>query len=73
MAKLQGRVATTIHLGPYGCLGNAHSEIREWCAAHGHRLSNVCWEIYGHWEESWNVDPSNIRTDVFCLLEDQKR
>lgn len=67
-----GRVATTIHFGPYPRLGDAHSEIRKWCGKHGYRLSGVCWEIYGHWDESWNADPSKIRTDVFHLLEDQK-
>jgi effector-binding domain-containing protein len=65
-----GRVATTTHFGPYGRLGDAHSEIRQWCSENGHRLSGVCWEIYGHWDESWNSDPSKIRTDVFHLLED---
>src|SRR5262245_35236479 len=36
-----GRVATTTHFGPYARLGEAHSEIRQWCAQHGHRLSGV--------------------------------
>lgn len=67
-----GRVAATIHFGPYERLGGAHSEIRQWCAKHGHRISGVCWEIYGHWDESWNADPSKIRTDVFQLLEVEK-
>ena len=67
-----GRVVTTTHFGPYGRLGDAHSEIRQWCSEHGHRLSSICWEIYGHWDESWDADPSKIRTDVFHLLENQK-
>ena len=67
-----GRVVTTTHFGPYPRLGYAHSEIRQWCAGHGHRLSSICWEIYGHWDESWNSDPSKIRTDVFHLLHDQE-
>lgn len=67
-----GRVARTTHFGPYDRLGEAHSEVRQWCAERGHRLSNICWEIYGHWDESWNAEPSKIRTDVFHLLEDQK-
>ena len=67
-----GRVVTTTHFGLYARLGDAHSEVRQWCAAHGHRLSSKCWEIYGHWDESWNAEPSKIRTDVFHLLEDQK-
>jgi effector-binding domain-containing protein len=63
-----GCVVTTTHFGPYARLGDAHSEIRRWCAEQGHRLSSICWEIYGHWDESWNTDPSKIRTDVFHLL-----
>ena len=67
-----GRVATTVHLGPYPRLGEAHAAIREWCAQHGQRLAGVSWEIYGHWQESWNSDPAKIRTDVFYLLDDKE-
>ncbi len=67
-----GRVATITHFGQYACLRDAHSELRQWCAEHGHRLSSICWEIYGHWDESWNADPAKIRTDVFHLLDNQK-
>jgi effector-binding domain-containing protein len=63
-----GTVATTVHLGPYGCLGEAHAAIREWATMLGRQISGTCWEIYGHWEESWNKDPSKIHTDVFHLL-----
>jgi len=65
-----GQVATTTHFGPYAGLSEAHGAIRRWCAANGHSLTGICWEIYGHWEESWNADPSQIRTDVFHLLAD---
>src|SRR5579859_3261713 len=64
-----GTVAMTAHFGPYQRLGDAHSAIRQWCAGQGRQLSGVCWEIYGHWEESWNHDSSKIRTDVFHLLQ----
>ena len=67
-----GRVVTTTHFGPYQDLGDAHSQVRQWCAEHGHRLAKICWEIYGHWDESWNANPSKIRTDIFHLLEDEK-
>jgi hypothetical protein len=67
-----GVVATSVHFGPYERLRDAHAAIREWCAKQGRRLSGTCWEIYGHWEESWNNDPSKIRTDVFHLLQDPK-
>ena len=67
-----GAVATTVHFGPYGRLKDAHTAIREWCASHKQRFSGTCWEIYGHWEQSWNTDSSKIRTDVFHLLDDSK-
>jgi effector-binding domain-containing protein len=67
-----GRVATTVHFGPYAQLSAAHAAIRGWCAEQGHRCSGISWELYGHWEESWNNDASKIRTDVFHLLDDPK-
>lgn len=68
-----GRVVTTTHFGLYARLFEAHREVRQWCAGQGHRLAGVCWEIYGHWEENWNADPSRIRTDVFHLLQEPAR
>ena len=65
-----GRVATSVHLGPYSGLASAHEAIRRWCREQGHALRGICWEIYGHWDESWNTDSSKIRTDVFYLLEE---
>ena len=64
-----GAVATAVHFGPYNRLGEAHEAIRTWCAAHGHVLAGPAWEIYGHWVDEWNSDPSKIRTDVFYLLK----
>jgi effector-binding domain-containing protein len=64
-----GPVATAVHLGPYQRLGEAHQAIRKWCADHGHTLAGPNWEIYGHWLDEWNNDPSKIRTDVFYLLK----
>jgi effector-binding domain-containing protein len=66
-----GAAVTTTHFGPYGGLAQVHAELREWSARQGHELSKICWEIYGHWDESWNADPSKIRTDVFQLLQNQ--
>ena len=63
-----GRVATTRHTGPYAGLGAAHRAVREWCERHRHALAAPNWEIYGHWQPEWNMDPSRIETDVFYLL-----
>ena len=60
-----GTVASVTHLGPYGGLGAAHEAIHDWCRANNHRTGGPSWEIYGHWKDEWNADPSQIRTDVF--------
>ena len=67
-----GAVATAVHFGPYGRLGDAHDAIVRWCASNGHTLAGPNWEIYGHWQDEWNSDPSKIRTDVFYLLQAQE-
>jgi len=64
-----GTVATAVHFGPYNRLAEAHHAIRQWCANHGHALAGPNWDIYGHWIDEWNKDPSKIRTDVFYLLK----
>ncbi len=63
-----GLVASTTHLGPYGRLGLAHDAIHQWCNANHRTLAGPKWEIYGHWQDAWNSDPSQIRTDVYYLL-----
>jgi hypothetical protein len=64
-----GTVATTTHFGPYGLLHEAHDEIRQWCQNNKYALTGLNWEIYGHWKDEWNSDPSKITTDVFYLLD----
>lgn len=64
-----GPVAATTHRGPYGRLHEAHEAIRQWCSSHGRGLAGPFWEIYGHWREEWNRDPSRITTDVYYLLD----
>ena len=63
-----GPVATTTHYGPYGQLHEAHEAIRRWCGSNGYALAGPNWEIYGHWKDEWNSDPTKICTDVFYLL-----
>jgi effector-binding domain-containing protein len=63
-----GLVATTTHHGPYGQLHEVHQAIVHWCANNGYTLAGPNWEIYGHWKDEWNRDPSQIVTDVFYLL-----
>jgi effector-binding domain-containing protein len=63
-----GLVATVAHLGPYQRLCDAHEAIRSFCAGQGYEFAGPSWEIYGHWVEEWNTDPSKIRTDVFYVV-----
>jgi hypothetical protein len=63
-----GPVATTTHYGPYGLLHEAHEAIRLWCGKNGHTLAGPNWEVYGHWKDEWNSDPSKICTDIYYLL-----
>jgi effector-binding domain-containing protein len=63
-----GSVATTTHYGPYSQLHQAHEAIRRWCEGSGRPLAGPNWEIYDHWKDEYNSDPSKIRTDVFYLL-----
>ena len=62
-----GPVATTTHYGPYGQLGDAHEAIRRWCGTNRHTLAGPNWEIYSHWKDEWNNDPTQICTDVVYL------
>jgi effector-binding domain-containing protein len=64
-----GLVATTTHYGPYGQLHQAHEAIRSWCQSNGYSLAGPNWEIYGHWKDEWNSDPTKICTNVFYLLD----
>src|SRR5436190_6413690 len=61
-------VATTTHYGPYGLLRAAHEAIHQWCGENGQKFAGPSWEIYGHWKDEWNSDPSKIVTDVYYLL-----
>ncbi|HVS39840.1 MAG TPA: GyrI-like domain-containing protein [Gemmataceae bacterium] len=67
-ATPSGPVAATTHFGPYGQLHQAHRAICRWCASNGHSLAGPNWEVYDHWKDEYNTDPSKSRTDVFYLL-----
>jgi len=63
-----GPVVTLTHFGPYHRLHETHKAIRESCANRGYQLAGPNWEVYDHWKEEWNADPTQIRTDVFYLF-----
>ena len=59
-----GAVATTVHMGSYDQIKNAHTAIHQWTGESGRRLAGPSWEVYGHWTD----DAANLRTDIFYLL-----
>jgi effector-binding domain-containing protein len=59
-----GQVAMTVHRGPYGGLGAAHSAVVHWCAGQGLQLAGPRWEIYGHHRDN----PAELETEVYHLL-----
>lgn len=63
-----GLVATTTHYGPYGQLHAAHQAIHQWCANNRYVMAGPSWEIYGHWTDECNRDPSKITTEVYYLV-----
>jgi len=59
-----GEVASTVHVGPYDRLAEAHSAIHAWCAANGRRIARASWEPYG----DWSNDPVMLETTIKYLL-----
>jgi effector-binding domain-containing protein len=59
-----GEVASTVHIGPYDRLGEAHSAVHAWCSANGRKIGQASWEIYGDWTD----DPARLKTTIKYLL-----
>ncbi len=59
-----GKVATTVHIGPYQKLGDASSALHAFCKEHDHPIAGPTWEDYDHPTD----DPTKLRTDVFVLV-----
>jgi hypothetical protein len=60
-----GVAAMTTHHGEYGRLSEANAAIVEWCNANRRPRAGPSWEVYGH----WYPDPTQLRTDVYYLLQ----
>jgi effector-binding domain-containing protein len=61
-----GRVAMTIHKGPFTELGAAHGAVLRWCSEQGLQPAGPRWEIYGHHDD----DPALLQTEVYYVLRD---
>ncbi|HEX9067923.1 MAG TPA: GyrI-like domain-containing protein [Ktedonobacterales bacterium] len=59
-----GRVAMTIHRGPYAGLAEAHRAVLDWCAVQGWQPAGPRWEVYGPHSD----DPAEVWTEIYYLL-----
>jgi effector-binding domain-containing protein len=59
-----GEVASTVHIGPYDRLVEAHNAIHAWCATNGRTIGQASWETYGDWKD----DPALLETTIKYLL-----
>jgi effector-binding domain-containing protein len=59
-----GRVARTLHTGPYSGLQAAHRAVLDWCHDEGLRTSGPRWEVYGPHTD----DADRLTTEVSYLL-----
>ena len=64
VATPAGRVASTVHRGPYDRLGDAHAAVAAWCEGSARAIGAASWEIYGDWSD----DPAKLETQVVYLL-----
>ncbi len=60
-----GRVATTLHRGPYQGLPQAHMAIHGYCEQHGLALGGRNWEVYDQHDPA---DPDKLETRVYYEL-----
>ena len=59
-----GEVASTVHVGPYDRLADAHNAIHAWCSLNHRNIGQASWEIYG----DWSNDPARLETTIKYLL-----
>ncbi len=46
VGQMGGRVACTLHTGPYDQLGKAHEALCAWASANGREIAGAAWDLY---------------------------
>lgn len=63
-----GEVVSTIHVGPYEMLPQAHDALDEWMRANGRKSRSPQWEVY--WTDpGQEADPWKRRTELVWPIE----
>ena len=62
-----GKVASTIHRGPYDELGIAYRELEKWISDNGHEPTGPCFDVYLN--EPWETaDPADYETEACWFI-----
>ena len=62
-----GRVATCLHVGPYGDIAAAYNALSEWVEAEGHEPAGVAYEMYLN--DPNETPPEALMTQIVYPLE----
>lgn len=60
-----GQVVSTVHIGPYQKLAEAHAAIHRWSSEQGRALTMRNWEVYGQHDPD---HPDQLRTEIYYEL-----
>ena len=63
----EGRVATCIHIGPYGEIADAYNALSEWVEAEGYEPTGVAYEMYLN--DPNETPPEALMTQIVYPLE----
>ena len=61
-----GKLATTLHIGPYDQCGAAYADLSNWIKEHGYEPTGVAYEVYMDGPET---PPEKIRTQIIYPLK----
>ena len=61
-----GRVATCLHVGPYGEIGPAYEALSGWMQANRHQGTGIAYEIY--LDDPAQTPPHELKTQIAFLL-----
>ncbi|MBI5031994.1 MAG: GyrI-like domain-containing protein [Chloroflexi bacterium] len=61
-----GKLATTLHIGPYDQCGAAYNDLSNWIKEHGYEPTGIAYEVY---MDGPDTPPQKIRTQIIYPLK----
>lgn len=62
-----GKLATTLHVGPYSDVGPAYEALTKWAKENGYKPTGVVYEVYLN--DPQYTAPENLQTQIVVLLK----